>query len=337
MAKKLPIEAKRGDLFRIDPELVKIIGLDTKGAQDEAHPLFDRAGNERPLDPTLQTQLAEIGQIQPVTAQVLDYGGEQILAIEVGRQRVKNLRALNARRIAAQLEPLELLVVIAKNDLETSSLRKVAENQTRKVETVLEQAESIGALIARGHTNAEIAARLGIPASSVSDAYALYRAHHSVKTALKHGMLAHYGARTLARLPYDQQKAALENALQRTQPAIEEHQGDGSTEGEKTASPAPTAPKKITARDIQDGLQSKPRPLSPKEIAKIHALHSTGEIAVNPEEANLLAEAYAAILRAEEFAAKLGALRESKTLKNALDLLQTPEGKKAAAKAKNAI
>lgn len=166
MAKELIENARRGNLFHLDPSAVTIIGLDTDHGPGE-HPLYDER-IKLPLDEGMILSVMALGVQQTVRVTVEN----GVPLVVDGRQRVRAAREANAR-LAKAGEPLLTVKVEGENAAKISPERlmstMVALNEIRRDDDVLVKATKADRMRARGIPDKDIAIAFGVTTQAVAN------------------------------------------------------------------------------------------------------------------------------------------------------------------------
>jgi ParB family chromosome partitioning protein len=222
---KTTFEAQRFSGFVFEPEFIVIIGHDTKDGPE--HPLYD----ERiflPLDEGMVLSIMAIGVREPVS---VTKGFDDRPVVVDGRRRVLHAREAN-KRLRKQGEPLIKVRAVAESGSEEYlSHVSVALNEIRVQDGVLVKAQKAGRMLARGHSEADVAIAFGVSTASVRAWQKLEELPAPVKKAVSDGVLSANAASKLHGLPR-------EEALQK----LEELKGEHAQTG-----------KKATARKVDKG------------------------------------------------------------------------------------
>lgn len=142
------------------------------------------------------------GIIQPLSVRRLPDGSYELIA---GERRLKAAMAAGLRRVPC---------VIHKTDDETSALYSVIENLQRSNLTVFEESAGINRLITEyGMSQSEVAARLGIAQSTLSNKLRLLKLSRSIQERIVSARLTERHARALLRLPEELREEALDRII----------------------------------------------------------------------------------------------------------------------------
>lgn len=199
----------RGNTFRVWPEHLQIVGLDTKDGPE--HPLWDER-IKMPIDESMVLSIMAHGVLQTVKVAVYD----GVPVVIDGRQRVRAARLAN-ERLKASGEPLVSVRVEGENGKKISEERlataMVALNEIRRPDDVLVKASKAERMFARGLTIPQIALAFGVTAQCVRDWQQLAALAPAVRKAVRDGLISAHAAAALADLPTEEQVAKLEEIL----------------------------------------------------------------------------------------------------------------------------
>ncbi len=204
---QLIADAQRRPAFKVDPDTVVIVGLDTDDGPE--HPLWDKRIH-LPLDPAMQASIDDKGVIQAVRGAV-EAG---VTYITAGRQRIRNAREVNKRRRALGLD-IVLVDIIAERmgDVERQAEISAIENEIRRDTSALEKAEEAQRRIDRGQPVARIALAFGVSVPTVQAWLKTNGLALTVKKAIEAGAVTVTAASKWADLARADQIAALELAV----------------------------------------------------------------------------------------------------------------------------
>ncbi len=150
----------------------------------------------------LADSISASGILQPLAVRKKTDGSYELIA---GERRLKAAVAAGLRRVPC---------VIHKADDETAALYAVMENLQRSDLTVFEEAAGLQHLIEEyGMSQSEIAARLGLAQSTLSNKLRLLKLSDSLQERILSSRLTERHARALLRLPEDRREAALDHIL----------------------------------------------------------------------------------------------------------------------------
>jgi len=218
MAKEL-IENNEGrvNAFRMKPEDVRIIGIDTKDGPE--HPLWDER-IKTPITPEFVRSILTYGVLQIVKVTVSD----GVPCVVDGRRRTLAARMANEilreehARSGASGEPaLITLVVQGENAKKVSDstlgAAMVTMNEQRLDDGPLVKAAKAERLRLRGTSDAELAIIFGVSVQTIRDWALLSGLSTPVKKAVEAGTVSAHAAAQLGALPKEEQAAKLEEIL----------------------------------------------------------------------------------------------------------------------------
>jgi len=202
---KTAFDAPRFSGFVFEPEELIIIGHDTKDGTE--HPLYDERIN-LPLDEGMIMSIMSIGVREPVVV-VRDPAGSSAWVVD-GRRRVLHAREAN-KRLKQQGEPeVKVRAVPESGSEEYLSHVSVALNEIRVQDDILVKAAKAGRMIARGHSEADVAIAFGVTTASIKSWLKLEELPAPVKKAVNEGVLSAHAASKLHGLPREEALAKLE-------------------------------------------------------------------------------------------------------------------------------
>jgi ParB family chromosome partitioning protein len=199
----------RGNTFRVWPEDLMIIGLDTDDGPE--HPLWDERVH-LPIDESLVLSIMAHGVLQVVKVAVYD----GVPVVIDGRQRVRAARLAN-ERLRASGEPLVSIRVEGENGKRISDERlqtaMVALNEIRRADDVLVKAAKAERMRARGLSVSQIALAFGVTGQCIRDWQRLAGLAPAVRKAVQEGRVSAHAAAALADLPHEEQVAKIEEVI----------------------------------------------------------------------------------------------------------------------------
>jgi ParB family chromosome partitioning protein len=210
MAKTLIEGATRGSHFKLDPNEVIVVGLDTDDGPE--HPLWDKRVH-LPLNQEMTDSIIEFGVVQPIRV-VVDADGK--VYVSAGRQRVRNARVAIEQLKAAGEEAEIIVPAIAEKigDGERHAQIAVVENAHRTASSILDKAEDARRMIDRGTPIGRVALINAVSVPTVQSWLALLDCSTPVKAAVIADKISPTAAVKLAGLPAKDQRAALELAIE---------------------------------------------------------------------------------------------------------------------------
>jgi len=201
---KTAIEASRINAFSIDPNEVKIVGLDTDDGPD--HPLYD-ARAAAPLDEAMVLRMRRKGWTHGA-AEVRKNGDK--LEVVVGRQRIKCLREANRLRHEEDgLGAFKARVFVKQIDGADALELLVAENEQRRADHVLLKAEKAKRLLDMGSSEDDVCQAFGVQAQTIKNWLRFFDLAPEVQKAVRSGKASFYAVLALAELDRDAQVSAL--------------------------------------------------------------------------------------------------------------------------------
>ena len=213
---KSAIDAKRGNIFFLDPFDLVIIGIDTQDGPD--HPLYPEGGPKDAryqVDEPMARNILLHGVIEDIVARKVEIDGKDVLVVVAGRRRTINARA--ARKMQHDNGAAELLVPvkIVKDTDDAVMGIMVSENEHRTGIDMLAKAKQAAKLLRFGRSEEEVATDYGIDKKTLKDWLRLLEAAPPVLKAAQAGELSPgvpfsmSAAAKLAALPRDRQEGAL--------------------------------------------------------------------------------------------------------------------------------
>ena len=201
------LDGKRESMFRVDPDTLTIIGVDTEDGPE--HPLWDER-IKLPLDEAMVMNIMELGVREPVLLVVQGKGDDRIAAVVDGRRRVMHCREAN-RRLVKRGEPKLDVPVIAEKGMSEKEQQQLSAslNEIRLDDPVMTKAAKAARMKARGSTFKEIAVAFGVTEQTVALWVNINSLADSVKKAIADGKITPTAAGQLAGLKPEEQKEAL--------------------------------------------------------------------------------------------------------------------------------
>lgn len=208
MASGKAIDAPRGaSTFKLDPDEVVIIGLDTKDGPE--HPRYDERVN-LPLKEETVLNFMTIGVHTPIVVCKTDNGVE----VDDGRRRVLHAREANKRLRALGEQPIVLLALPKRGDDAFHQTLGVVLNEHREDDGILEKITKAKRLYDRlgGDQDAlhKVAGAFGVTGNAVKGWLKIDELPASVKNAVKQGILSAHAASKLHGLDKEERDAKLE-------------------------------------------------------------------------------------------------------------------------------
>jgi ParB family chromosome partitioning protein len=196
----------RGNVLFFNPDQLTLI-------EDAKHPLYDPSV-DLPIDHAMVDSIVEHGVIEPIVVRLAGRTkkGEPIIEVVDGRQRVKNAAEANRRLEAAGKEEV-LVPAIARRGEDADLFGVMASTLIRRREDPVEQARKIAKLIAMGRTEVQAAASFGMSRTALRLRLALLEASKVVQDAVRAETISIDDGGKIAKLPRDEQEAALEKSI----------------------------------------------------------------------------------------------------------------------------
>lgn len=198
---------QRKDMYRINPDDLVIIGIDTDDGSE--HPLHDPR-IALPLDEAMTKNIAALGVIEPV---VVKKDGDRFLVID-GRQRVRHARAANKELVKAGNDPLTVPFIVYRAD-ETSTIgAMVSLNEVRRQDEYQMRAERARRMVeVNGMEVGKVALFFGVHVQTIKQWLAWFDLAPEAQQAVIEGAMTASTASTLAKLPTDEQKKHVEKIV----------------------------------------------------------------------------------------------------------------------------
>ncbi len=193
----------------------------------------------------LADSIAASGILQPLSVRRLPDGRYELIA---GERRLRAAIAAGLRRVPC---------VLHKADDETAALYAITENIQRQDLSFFEEAAALERLIGEyGLPQTEIAARLGIAQSTLSNKLRLLKLSDALQERIASSRLTERHARALLRLPEERREEALDHiiaeglTLQQTEHYISSLLSPDFT-ADKSPEPPPEPIRKVAIGDIR--------------------------------------------------------------------------------------
>ena len=150
----------------------------------------------------LADSIAASGIIQPLSVRKTQDGSYELIA---GERRLRAAVMAGLRRLPC---------VLHKTDDTTAALYAVIENLQRSNLSFFEESQALDRLITcYGMSQAELAARLGIAQSTLSNKLRILRLDSEIRQRITHSELTERHARALLKLPAEKRNAALDRII----------------------------------------------------------------------------------------------------------------------------
>ncbi len=193
-----PPSATRVNGFKVSPEELVIVGLDTKDKSD--HPLYDERIS-MPLRESFVKSVLASGVLQTVLCRK---DGSSFQVID-GRQRVRAAREANKRLVASGGEPLRIPVTLRKDTDLTLAMAVVATNEHRQADLPMNRARKALRLLNHGADIDQIAAQFNVSEQTIKNWLKLHDLDPKVQKAIDAGKISASAAAPLAKLSRDRQ------------------------------------------------------------------------------------------------------------------------------------
>lgn len=204
-------DAKRKNLFMLDPDELIIIGIDTAHTKwgpvetDIEHPQWDER-IKLPVDADLSKNIEAFGVIQNVIGET---DGDKYIVID-GRQRVRAARAAKKRQEAAGLVSVLVPVVFRRGvALDLYGVARSA-NGYRADDSIMLNARNAQRMIDMGDSEDHVATVFGVKVKTVRDWVSLLGLCQSVRKAIDAGEISPSAAMSLTELSRAEQEVHLE-------------------------------------------------------------------------------------------------------------------------------
>lgn len=202
----------RESTFLCDPRDVTIIGLDTPDVQ---HELLDEERNKQPLTEEWLNLLMAVGQkVDVLVRKIKRADGTFIIAVVDGRQRVRGLREINKRLVAAGQPPVQLSIKPEKGktlSMEDLAFAMAACNVTVP-ESTLSKAKKASAMLARNVARERVALVFGVSPRTIDNWMTLLSTGEEVQDAVARGEITATAAIEIAKAPPAEEAKALGRA-----------------------------------------------------------------------------------------------------------------------------
>lgn len=245
-------DAKRSQLFWLDPDDIVVIGLDTDDGPE--HELWDKRAT-LPVDDKLATNIAFLGKVlEPISVRKNGDTAEVIF----GRQRVKAARKANETLRARGAEPVLVPCQLDRAQPERILGMMVSENEHRQGMSPLEKATLVARYMDHGHDERDAAKLLGdVSVQTVRSYLSLLDLDSSVQKMVEDGRLSATAAGKLASLDRKDQRVEAKKLLD---------------SGKATAAAAGRA-----ARAKKNGGDGGPVAPSKRQLRKLLAAHEAAD------------------------------------------------------------
>ncbi len=242
-------DAKRFTGWRLNPEDVVIIGLDTDDGPE--HPAWDPR-IKLPIKERFVLQLMAEGVVTPIQVYKETGNGPPIVA--EGRQRIRHSRIANERLIARGDDPITVPAVLAKGSDERITRVGMFTNAHRQDDDVLTKAANAERLGQRnGNDDAATALTLNVSESTIRNWRKLMELTPDVRKAVNSGVLSANAASQLHGMTKDEQLEALKDVT--SGPAFGNGKARPATASQVNGSKGPKRPGKKAMQTRLDELQ----------------------------------------------------------------------------------
>lgn len=203
---KQAIDAKRSNVFLIDPKDLTIIGLDTTDGPE--HPLHDER-TKLPIDQAKVKNVIARGILEPI---LVSKDGDRILVVN-GRQRVRWARAAN-ELIGQQGGETVLVPCMVKRGDDSDLIAIMSSSNLSEAEGMVSKAKKAQRYMDRGHDVEDCAIQFGVTETCVRNWQKLLDLAPGVRKAVEEGRLSASAAAKLAPLPRAEQEDKLDGLVQ---------------------------------------------------------------------------------------------------------------------------
>jgi ParB family transcriptional regulator, chromosome partitioning protein len=208
--KKQALLGKRMNAFRMNPDDLVVIGIDTDHKSRSEHPLWDKR-IELPINEGLVKGLMRYGNIHPVTVRK----NGSIPEIVDGRQRVRCAREANKRLVEAGKEPLLVKVIAQRGEDLTMFGIMVSANEIRQANSPMTKARLLETMLAMGASDAESAIAFGVTTTAIRQWKSLLDLAPEIATAVDTGQLSASAAAEFAPLEREEQIKQFDEAKEK--------------------------------------------------------------------------------------------------------------------------
>jgi len=205
-SRKITPNAKRKDMWALDPDECIIIGHDTDH-KEGTHPL--RETDDRlnaPLDETFIESI--MGGIDTPIA--IRRSVEGVIEVIYGRRRVLAAREANKRLLEQGKTPILVPCVLRRIDDKDAVESMISENEQRKSDTPLAKAKKLQIAYKYGHSDKSAAKAFGVSVTSIKNWKKMLELDPEVIHAVETDELKSSAAMDLAHLPKEEQVEQLE-------------------------------------------------------------------------------------------------------------------------------
>lgn len=221
---------KRSEMWRIDPDVCVVIGLDTKDGPE--HPLYD-ARIELPVPEAFIKNVDAIG-VQQAVQVIRGPAGEPVIVN--GRQRIRACRIANKRRRKRGEEPWLVPCEPRSGSGAFLSMVAISTNEYVQQDSPVAKANKAARLVNEmGMSPAEVAVGFGVTSQTIRNWLRLLELDHKVQKAVERGIVKPTQAIQLHGLPAEEQREKLESltssgervTVERARAAAKDPEGNG--------------------------------------------------------------------------------------------------------------
>lgn len=287
------LDGKRESMFRVDPNTLTIIGLDT--ADGSEHQLWDER-IKRPIDEAMVLNIMELGVREPIVVVVQGKGDDRIAAVVDGRQRVRHARVANDRLVKRGEPPLQVPVIAEKGMSESEQQQLSASlNEQRYDDPVMVKAAKAARMKARGLSIKQISNAFGVTEQTIALWININSLTDTVKKAVSDGKITPTAAGQLAGLKPEEQKEALAELVAEAEASGQKptvnHAKSKAKSKKNGGTMTVAAPKRralrrvvenggqVLSKDFLDGVRFAIGELNPKSVKGLTALMSGKDVA----------------------------------------------------------
>lgn len=235
------LDVGRKDCWMFFPEDLTLI-------TDKAHPLYDPRV-ELPVKGELVEDIMLHGVLETC---LVRKDGSDIIVID-GRQRVKS--AIEANKRLGKANRVRVPCIVQRGEDVDLFAASCSTNEHRQDDDPMRKAEKAARLIDHGKTEAEVAVVFGVKLATIKQWMKMLELAAPVRNAVKAGKIAPSAAARLSSLSSDEQKKALEEALEM----------DADPKPKSKARKMSTKGAAALARSMKAKAGSKPRSIRRKE------------------------------------------------------------------------
>ncbi|MDR2981238.1 MAG: ParB N-terminal domain-containing protein [Puniceicoccales bacterium] len=200
---KSSIDAKRGNIFRLEPERLTLV-------TDKNHPLYDPRVEDEPSE-SMIANIAMHGVLEPI---IVRKNGE-VIEVVAGRGRTKATLEAN-RRLAAEGKPPLLIPAIVRGGSDADLFGVlIAENEIRREDTMIHKGEKARKLLNMGYSVQQIAVTFGVTRQAVEKWLEADELPQQIKDAVKNGEISATAAVQMSGYSREEQVQRYEDIKQR--------------------------------------------------------------------------------------------------------------------------